>query len=497
MDLGRERLTPPATHARTLPRRHIIFRHPFYDDSHNILLRLFASDSTIDPAGRGLYAQFALDACGIIAGNRWDGWLSESKDPAITATAATAIEPTSILQRSSYYFHLPPLQTDIDSGRPNAPYPIVPTFREWRFPHDQLPDSWKQITSVDPCPLDSDRTYAKSSLSLTLQMQDVSCRITGCKEGTQVAHLCPQKENDWWNKNLMSRYNMGEGHTLEDSSNALLLRADLHIAFDIPKCVFVPKLFSDLEHPQLVTHLLEASTELEHLYHNRRLQSTRSSIEMFFTRFAWTIFPLLAGFLNCQQRRRLLTNETVEGSTDDDGFVSWEKCVQFSKKRSQSPKKRKLDTETANDYEADYTVDKEERSHSRGRKRYRCHYSTTQSLNSRNNLSHTHIVRTAVPSSNMSSTSDSSKTPPGNNVPTTLVNGNATFPDARSNLKQKWLAHERLRSDPNQEWKNEQVWAKKVWKGDVTLDAKEARRWFEICGAEFQEEEQELSEEDL
>ena len=126
----------------------------------------------------------------------------------------------------------------------------------------------------------------------------------------------------------------------------------------------VPKPFSDLEHLQLVTHLLEASTELEHLYHNRRLQSTRSSIEMFFTRFAWAIFPSVDSFLTSQQRRcLLLTNDIVEDSTDDDGFVSWEKCVQFSKKRSQSPRKRKLDTETANDYKAVYTVDKKERLH--------------------------------------------------------------------------------------------------------------------------------------
>jgi HNH endonuclease len=494
MNLGREPAIPPATPARTLPRCHIIFRHPFYDDSHNILLRLFASDSTTDAAGRGLYAQFALDACGVITGNRWDGWLSESKDPAITATATatTAIEPTSILQRSSYYFHLPPLQTDIDIGRPNAPYPIVPTFREWRFPHDELPDSWKRITSVDPDPVDFDRVYVKSNLTLALQTRDISCRITGCIEGTQVAHLCPQKENDWWYKNFMSRYNMDQENTPEDTSNALLLRADLHIAFDLPKFVFVPKPFSDPEHPQLVTHLLEASTELENLYHNRRLQSMRWSIETLFTRFAWTIFPLLDSFLTCQQRRRLLlVNEIVEDSADNDGFVSWEKCAQFSKTRSQSPKKRKLDTETANDCEADYAVDEEERSRSRGRTRYRCHYLATQSLDSSNSLSHTHIVRTAALPSHISSTPDPSETSPENDVPATLVNSDATFADARSNLKQTWLAHERLRSDPDQEWKNEQVWAKKVWKGDVTLDAKAARRWFEICGAEFQEEEQE------
>jgi hypothetical protein len=44
--------------------------HPFYDDSNNVFLKLFASDPAADAAGRGLYAKFALDACGVIAGNR-------------------------------------------------------------------------------------------------------------------------------------------------------------------------------------------------------------------------------------------------------------------------------------------------------------------------------------------------------------------------------------------------------------------------------------------
>ena len=370
MSLAREPPPPPTTPARiAISNRQILFRHPWYDDSNNVLLKLFAPDPA---AGRGLYAQYALEACGIVAGNRWDGWLSESKDPAIAAIAVATIEPTSILQRSSYYFHLPPLQSDIDIGRANAPYPIVPTFREWRFPHDQLPDPWKRITPTDPDPTVPDQSFATSNLTLALQTRDVSCCITGCREGTQVAHLCPQKEADWWYDNAMSRYNMGSANTPDDLSNALLLRTDLHIAFDKPKFVFVPKPSSDSEYPQLVTHLLEASAELEYLYHNRVLQSMRSSIQMLFVRFAWTIFPLLGGFLTCRERRRLLlVNEIVDGSVDGDGFVSWEKCTQFSRKRSRSPKKRRPDSEAANDHEVGCAVDEEEES--RPRKRHRQH----------------------------------------------------------------------------------------------------------------------------
>ena len=345
MSLAREPAVPPT--ASLIESREILFRHPFYGDSNNVLLKLFASDPMTDGAGAaglGLYAQFALDACGVIAGNRWDGWLSESKDSDV---AATTIHPTSILLGGSYYFHLPPLQ-DID---PTLPYPIVPTFREWRFPHDQLPESWKRITPDTALPA---RSLATSNFTFAVQTRDASCRITGCRDETQAAHICPLNEAEWWYANAMTRYNVGcSSITPDNISNALLLRADLHLAFDKPKFVLVPKPSPDPEHPQIVVHLLEASPELEYLYHNRRLQSVCSSIQMLFARFAWTVFPLLKGFLVCRERRRLLlTNEIMENSGTRDGFVSWEKCVQLSKSRSQSPKKRRRDGEANNDDEA-------------------------------------------------------------------------------------------------------------------------------------------------
>jgi hypothetical protein len=74
-------------------------------------------------------------------------------------------------------------------------------------------------------------------------------------------------------------------------------------------------------------HLLEESAELEYLYHNRWLQSVPSSIEVFFARFAWTVFPLLGGFLKDQARRLLhLKKEIVQDSVTGDGLVSGERC---------------------------------------------------------------------------------------------------------------------------------------------------------------------------
>lgn len=156
----------------------------------------------------------------------------------------------------------------------------------------------------------------------------------------------------------MSRYNFGSANTLGDLSNALLLRTDLHIAFDPKKL-------------KLVTHLVEASEELEYLYHNRALHSLDSSIETLFARFAWSIFPLLDTFLTCCERRRLLLANENATLFDSHGFVSWERCAQFSRKRSQSPKKRKPEATPAMGDNIGVSVIADE---PHPRKRYRCQY---------------------------------------------------------------------------------------------------------------------------
>ena len=82
MSLAREPYEPPTVPNRAgIPTRQILFLHPSYDDSNNVLLKLFTPDIGQDSTSRGLYAHYALQACGIVAGNCWDGWLSEVKDP--------------------------------------------------------------------------------------------------------------------------------------------------------------------------------------------------------------------------------------------------------------------------------------------------------------------------------------------------------------------------------------------------------------------------------
>jgi hypothetical protein len=80
-----------------------------------------------------------------------------------------------MLDKHSYYFHLP--DDNSDDKNPRLPYPIVPTFQEWSFPHDQLPPSWTQ-TALLKLP-EQPQTYSVSGLTTALQQRDVTCRITG------------------------------------------------------------------------------------------------------------------------------------------------------------------------------------------------------------------------------------------------------------------------------------------------------------------------------
>jgi hypothetical protein len=107
----------------------------------------------------------------------------------------------------------------------------------------------------------------------------------------------------------MSRYNTGSTATLDDTADALLLRADLHIAFDKPRIALVPKLDTDGS-MRLVAHLLEYSPELEYLYYNCKLHTSAVGVDMLYARFVWSVFTLLDAFLECKIDRRLALRAT-------------------------------------------------------------------------------------------------------------------------------------------------------------------------------------------
>src|SRR5271163_4735998 len=75
----------------------ILFRHPGYGDLGNVLLFMTA----LDPGG-GIHHATAKIACGIIAGNRWDGYFTTDKAGEMNVESSL-----EILLGQNYYFHLP------------------------------------------------------------------------------------------------------------------------------------------------------------------------------------------------------------------------------------------------------------------------------------------------------------------------------------------------------------------------------------------------------
>jgi hypothetical protein len=159
---------PSASQHRQL---HILFRHPGYDDCNNVLFKLHAS--ALDNDGQpGLFAQFAIDVCVVIAGNYVGrGWLLLLRD------GSDPIDPTSTLCERSYYYHLDAI---------DDPYAIVPNFRQWTYPHDRLPPHWQQV-APDSNTASSSIALAPSNLTTALLLRDGSCRLSGCREQLQVA----------------------------------------------------------------------------------------------------------------------------------------------------------------------------------------------------------------------------------------------------------------------------------------------------------------------
>jgi len=82
-------------------------------------------------------------------------------------------------------------------------------------------------------------------------------------------------------------------------SNMLLLRSDLHTIYDAHECAIVPKESRVGEgKPKPVFHQLKQPNELSQLYHSRQIHCISGvSIEYLLARFAFALFPELEPFL--------------------------------------------------------------------------------------------------------------------------------------------------------------------------------------------------------
>ncbi|KAI7909046.1 hypothetical protein M0657_012010 [Pyricularia oryzae] len=302
-------LTPPSASETALAPYEVRFRHPAYPRDTPPLLLLSAAD------GIGIEYDLAVISC-----------LSRPSD--------------GILRGREYFFC-------IDGLESFHKYPVIPSFHNWRFPHDNLPPLWSQLQLPDYIPPPSFRGR------MAVKERDRSCRVSGFEDATEQAHLVPAQEINWFISNGMERYCRFPTavSTMDDDRNMLLLRRDVHYLFDGRRIAFVPKQF--MSQPiQLIGHVLEPlnSMQLVHMYHNRNPQAIRGvSREFAFARFAWALFTdERIKFFGSHRLYKVLVWDSEQGRTetrDIEGAVVRSVAVVFdSSKRSQSrsvsPKKR-------------------------------------------------------------------------------------------------------------------------------------------------------------
>ncbi|ROV96038.1 hypothetical protein VPNG_09130 [Cytospora leucostoma] len=316
----------------------------------------------------GLHHGTVLTICGIIADNAFDrAFLSYDRE------GRRKVQDTwhydSILPPGEYWLQVPPLQqtNGPDRGREQdgitrtqtggaaapaeetkKPYPIIPCFAEWRFPHGKLPSSWSKSHQPPPAPLNRSHSRSMAARLGALQTVASSCIISGYRAGIEIAHIVHSKLGAWFTENEMSQYNTPsplQTAQIDQPSNKVSIRADLHALWDsgyltiVPKPVFVeapasqlppsprPATLSFSSEPAsaapapapstqyaLAVHVLAtpaSQLEMIPLYHNLALRFQEpgnefsrqyfDSREFLFARFAWSIFPLLQSFLNKQR----------------------------------------------------------------------------------------------------------------------------------------------------------------------------------------------------
>lgn len=358
--------TPPILELVPKREARIVFRHPTYPDTAPALLRLTAVDNHLNS---GIDFQTALIACGIVACNCWhNAWFGQESgngEYVKLEESRTRILPFS---PKPYYFFV---------GEDEAEqYPVVPSFEHWRFPHDDLPHCWKDVPLDDPPGIRSADPLA------AVRTRDQTCRLTGFYEECEVAHFVPLQHHGWFESNDMQRYCRLQSrlNPIDDDSNLILLRSDIHSLFDKRRFTVAPKTSSD-SLPNIVLHVLlpNMHSELHTLYHNRRLHGAANgiSIEFLFARFAWSIlcaemYPFLKG--PCVYAVKLFDlkagEQTLKDLQRDDIAKSAHIFSRLAYSRSVSSQKRKAgNADFYEAYEGDSDDYEEERT--RGRRKSR------------------------------------------------------------------------------------------------------------------------------
>lgn len=107
----------------------------------------------------------------------------------------------------------------------------------------------------------------------------------------QNAHLVPQVYELWYHANLtqynLERYKNGLNNAINDITNGILLRSDLHSSLDRAFWFVYPK------ERKYVAHFTGLSEDARHHYHNVELRlHSETGAAALFARFAHSIFQL-------------------------------------------------------------------------------------------------------------------------------------------------------------------------------------------------------------
>ena len=303
---------------QTDPGARVEIKHPGYNDLGSTLIMLAGFDRSFGTISA---------ICAIISGCR-NGYFSKSKDD--NGEARLRHELDDLLEAGIYYYHVP-----------NDPrYAVYPSFEHWRFPHDDLPEPY---THRGPLAFSTGfLSTAVSQAPAEVMFRDQRCLISWQRDYKETCHLCPKKELLWFQGNQMSSYNtnmfLNTDDSVNDTSNMIALRQDLHRALDERFLVFVWK-----EHGW-TTHFIKPTKDLGRQYHNMPVTlSDGISTQFLYVRLAWAVFPLLSAFLFSAGKRWVIVR-----ALEKDGGAIWRKehldRDEIRKKvwRSQSPLKRKL-----------------------------------------------------------------------------------------------------------------------------------------------------------
>jgi hypothetical protein len=112
---------------------HIHIKHHRYDTTLFTLPPLDAG---------GFHHKTARTACGILDGNRWDGFFSldkQDEQPVAASEKILRVKSTITRHPGHLKVSIAALVTRINLMEIDPNYAVTPTFENWRFPHGEPP----------------------------------------------------------------------------------------------------------------------------------------------------------------------------------------------------------------------------------------------------------------------------------------------------------------------------------------------------------------------